>query len=444
MQTPDLYQRWQNTERRQIMRLWDVVRTANSNLKKSKLRTFLTVSAVFIGALTLMLTTGVGAGLESYVDEQVNSVGAKDILIVRIQNENNPISSSSAPKEYDPNAKPQNQFSQPMLTDADIEKIRNTSGILEVTPVYGIQAQFITTNDKKFLANLSQTADGVNQPLVAGRLVDVDSGQHEVTIPKELVNALGFKDNQDAVGKTATFGFKDAQEQIFTMDVKIVGVQEASIINGSQITSNVSFMKTAFEKAYAGIPDSQRNKYPIANARFDKSKNDQQIKALQDDLKKQGFSATTLDDILGIITSIIDAITTFLNIFAGIALIAATFGIINTLMMAVQERTKEIGLMKALGMSKSKIFALFSFEAISIGFWGALIALGVANILGRIGSKIASETLFKDFAGLELFSFPALPMIGIILLIMFISFMAGALPSRRASKLDPIEALRYE
>lgn len=426
------------------MRLWDVIATANGNLRRSKLRTFLTISAVLIGALTLMLTTGVGAGLKSYVDEQVNAVGAKDILIVRVKNESNPISSSSEPQEYDPNAKPQSQFTQPLLTDTDIETIRNTDGIIEVTPVYGIQAQYVRTGDKKFQADVSQTAKGVNQPLVAGRLVDVDSDRYEVTIPKEFVSVLGFSSTDEALGKTAIFGFKDAGEQIFEMDAKIVGIQETSIINGNQISSNVSFMRSAFDKAYAGIPDSQRNKYAIANARFDNSENGRNVEEIQTDLSNQGYTATTLDDILGVVTSIIDAITTFLNIFAGIALIAATFGIINTLMMAVQERTREIGLMKALGMGKTKIFMLFSVEAISIGFWGGLIALGVANIVGRIGSNIAAKTLFKDFAGLELFSFPALSMVGIILVIMLIAFLAGALPARRASKLDPIEALRYE
>lgn len=426
------------------MRLWDLITTANGNLCRSKLRTLLTISAVIIGALTLMLTTGVGAGLESYVDEQVNSVGAKDILIVRVKSDENPLSTSSEPKEFNPNQKPQNQFTQPLLTDSDIENIRKTPGIKEVTPVYGIQALYITTDDKKFQANLSQTAKGVNQPLVAGRLVDVESDKYEVTIPKEFVSVLGFKDNQSALNKNVTFGFKDANEQIFTLDTKIVGVQEKSIINGNQITSNVALMRSAFEKAYKGVPDNQRNKYPIANAQFDNSKNSKEVKALQEDLKKQGYTATTLDDILGIVTNIIGAITTFLNIFAGIALIAATFGIINTLMMAVQERTREIGLMKALGMSKLKIFTLFSIEAISIGFWGGLVALGLANMIGRIGSNIAADTLFKDFSGLELFSFPAVSMIGIILVIMLIAFLAGALPARRASKLDPIEALRYE
>lgn len=427
------------------MRFTDILLTANANLRKSKLRTFLTISAVFIGALTLMLTTGVGAGLKTYVDEQVSAVGAKDIIVIQAKNEqgNNPIASAE-PKEYDPESKPANEFGQTPMTSADLDKIKQIEGIESITPLYNVRAEFITTGDKKFQASVSQTADGINQPLLAGRLVEVNSDRNEVTIPSEFVSVLGFKDNQDAVGKKATFGFRDAQGQIFTLDATIVGIQEKSIINGNQITSNVVLVKTAEDTATKGIPSFQTDQYLMAFAKFDDQYSELQITELKQRLSDKGYDGTTLNDQLGIITNVIDAITTFLNVFAGITLVAATFGIVNTLLMAVQERTREIGLMKALGMGKRKIFALFSLEAILIGFWGALVALGAANIIGRIGSQIASDTLFKDFEGLELFSFPAMQMIIIILVIMLIAFLAGALPARRASKLDPIEALRYE
>ncbi|MFO0887206.1 MAG: FtsX-like permease family protein [Candidatus Saccharimonadales bacterium] len=427
------------------MRIWDIILTANSNLAKSKLRTFLTISAVFIGGLTLMLTNGVGAGLKTYVDKQVDAVGAKDVLLIsaKSQTNENPIANAE-PTEYNPGARPTGQFGQALLTSEDLATIKSEPGIKSVVPLYNIQAEYMTTGDKKWNTTVMQTTEGVNYPVSSGRRVNVTGKEREVTIPTEYVSALGFESPEDALNKKLTFGFKNALGKLFTLDATIVGIQETSIINGSQVTSNISFAKQANDAMTQGIPEFQKDQYMIAFAKFDNSFTDQQINDLKANLSKKGFDAKTLDDQLGIITSIISAITTFLNIFAGIALVAATFGIVNTLMMAVAERTKEIGLMKALGMRKLKIFALFSFEAILIGFWGALVALGVANIVGRIGSSIASETLFKDFDGLSLFSFPALPMIGIILVIVAISFVAGTLPARRASKLDPIEALRYE
>lgn len=141
---------------------------------------------------------------------------------------------------------------------------------------------------------------------------------------------------------------------------------------------------------------------------------------------------------------VIDAITYVLIFFGAIALLAASFGIINTLYMAVQERTKEIGLMKAMGMRANRIFMLFSFEAILLGFWGSLIGVLVAMGVGQIINKIASNSFLKDLPGFTLTAFPIVPMLLIMLLIMLIAFLAGTLPARRAAKQDPIAALRYE
>ena len=416
------------------MSFWDIVITANSNLRRSKLRTALTISAVLIGALTLMLTTGVGSGLKSYVDEQVNSVGAKDILIVQVKNESNSINASSAPKEFDPNAKPQGQFTQPLLTDDDIIKIRNTKGIKEVTPVYGIQALYVTTGDKKFQANTRQTAKGVNQPLVAGRIVDIISDRFEVTIPKEFVSVLRFSNNDDALDKTITFGFKNAQDKIFELNAYIVGVQETSIINGNQISTNVTFMRSAFEKAYQGIPESQRNKYPIANAQFDNSATSRAVSEIQQDLDKQGFTAKTLEDILGTVNNVINAITVFLNIFAGIALVAATFGIINTLMMAVQERTREIGLRKAIGAQRKDILLQFLVESIVVSAIGGLAGIFLGWLITWTLTALSGWSTSVSLESVIL-SFATSALIGVVF---------GVYPAQKASKLNPIDALRYE
>src|SRR5690554_3378504 len=120
------------------MKLRDIFLSANGNLRKSKLRTFLTSSAVFIGALTLMLTTGVGYGLRTYVEEQVNAAGAKDALIITAkQASGGPVSNDQA-QEYNPEQQATEfGFAQMTpLTQDDIENIRNTDHITYVEPLY--------------------------------------------------------------------------------------------------------------------------------------------------------------------------------------------------------------------------------------------------------------------------------------------------------------------
>jgi putative ABC transport system permease protein len=179
-------------------------------------------------------------------------------------------------------------------------------------------------------------------------------------------------------------------------------------------------------------------------ARFDNEISESEQDALKYRFEASGFEARTISDQLGIVNKVLNTVTIALNIFGGIALLAASFGIINTLFMAVQERTREIGLMKALGMNKNKIFLLFSLEAVLIGFWGSLLGILAANGAGRIINSYASDHFLKDFEGFNLLAFPLRSMVLVMMLIIAIAFLAGTLPARRASKKDPIEALRYE
>ena len=111
--------------------------------------------------------------------------------------------------------------------------------------------------------------------------------------------------------------------------------------------------------------------------------------------------------------------------------------------MGSSDLTREIGLAKALGMSRRTVFSLFSLEAVLIGFWGSILGIFAAIGAGALFNNVATKSFLKDFEGLRM-SFPLINNLAIIGLIMLIAFLAGTLPSRRASKLDPIEALRYE
>ena len=112
--------------------------------------------------------------------------------------------------------------------------------------------------------------------------------------------------------------------------------------------------------------------------------------------------------------------------------------------MAVQERTREIGLMKAMGMSNKSVFFSFSMEAILLGFWGSVVGILVSMLVGTVANTIAHETFLSSFPTFELVIFKPLNMAIITGIIMLIAFIAGTAPARRASKKDPIDALRYE
>src|SRR4029453_9481056 len=165
---------------------------------------------------------------------------------------------------------------------------------------------------------------------------------------------------------------------------------------------------------------------------------------LQDRLTDAGYDATTLDDTLGTFNAVIDGIVLVLNAFAIIALLAASFGIVNTLLMSVQERTREIGLMKAMGMGSGKVFGLFSLEAVFIGFLGSAIGAGIGMLVGGAVSSALSGALLADLPGLTLIAFDPVSIAVIILVVMGVAFLAGTLPAARAARQDPVESLRYE
>jgi len=429
------------------MKLYDIILTANANLLRSKLRTFLTILAIFIGALTLSLTTGIGSGISDYINRQLGNLGTKDQLIIRA-NQDAGAGLSSGPKKYDPSRKSIAAGFGPsmvVLTEADLTKIRAHSGVVSVEPQQSVSPDYIQgLATTKYSVTISPIARGTQLDLAAGTGVDSTATAPQIVLPISYVSSLGYKDSADAIGKAVTIAITSAGGHQTTQTATVTGVQQKGLVGSDGVSANPALVTALFNAQTVGLPEASKQQYQLAIAMIDPKLSSTQVTQLKSDLKTQGYTAQTIQDTVGIFKSVINGIIAVLNAFGVIALLAASFGIVNTLLMSVQERTKEIGLMKAMGMNAKRIFLLFSLEAVLIGFWGSLIGVIVAEVIGTAANQIVSTGFLKDLPGLHLLIFPVKNVAETMLLIMAIAFLAGTLPAWRASRQSPIDALRYE
>lgn len=428
------------------MKLKDILRTANANLFRSKARTILTIISIFIGAFTLTLVVGISSGISSYIDEQLGNVGAENVLVVQPKVD---VSFGSGPKEYNPDDKSVNGASLtqiPTLDSDDIAVISKTNGITRVEPARSSQLEFVQFEEnKKFDLTVSSYIDDTNLELEAGKLPDNRSDQYQLLLPVSYVEPMGLKNANAAIGKQVKLVVTNPGTggQVIRM-ATIVGVQSTSLLTSAGGSGNKALQISLDEARTSGLPTAVRDQFAAVAAYMkpDLAKTD--IDKIKKDLAGKGYDAMTIQDQIGVIDQVIKAITYVLLFFGAIALLSASFGIINTLFMAVQERTKEIGLMKAMGMGKRRVFMLFSVEAILIGFWGSVLGVLAAIGVGNVANGIATNTFLKDLDGFELTVFPPASLVIIMLVVMTIAFLAGTLPARRAAKQNAIDALRYE
>lgn len=421
------------------MKLLDLLRTANRNLSRSKLRTFLTISAIFVGAFTLTLTTALGAGAQQYLNRQLGNVSAPGMFYVSVKTDQSAFGNSSDVKEYDPNKKSTGNDFTATLTQSDIQKLSGLKGVENARPYYGISGAYLTRGGmaKKYVASGLTQYNGLSLDLAAGRLLNA-SDKDSVILPDTYVSPLGFGNASEAVGKKIMVAYQNLQMQTIERQVTVVGVMKKSFVTQGDIYLDDNLVK---EIATA---QGQDKRFYAAFVKFsdgNEANEPAQKKVITD---AGSYNAVSMKEQIKTITTVISAITTGLNVVGVIALFAASFGIINTLLMSVYERTQEVGLMKALGMRRWKVFSLFAVEAVLVGFWGSLVAVAAGFGVSKIVTHWASSSFLKDFQGFDLLVVTPMNALFVIVLIMVIAFLAGTLPALKASRLNPIEALRSE
>jgi putative ABC transport system permease protein len=428
------------------MTLPELIKISNRNLFRSKMRTLLTVLAIFVGALTLVLTNGLGDGLRDYVEKQVKNLEGNNVLFVRkrIETPDAEKRSPDTPREYQETQRDEagNDFDPNSFVVAPerMEALRrDVPEIKSITPRYGVDAEYITIGgSKKYQVALGTLSEGITQKTEAGKTID---GAGQIMLPVSLARAIDANIN-NLIGKTALIGYKtSANGEMKTMPLNIVGVSTKGMMANYNAFIDTQTAKKLYDEQQAQSPDY--NKFSSYTVQLNTS-DAAQIAKIKRQFDEKGFTAESFADQKKRTYDAIGILQIGLNLFAFIALLAASFGIINTLIIAVLERTKEIGLQKALGMGSRKIFFLFSLESILIGFWGAAFGIVGGIVIGSIANFYLARTYLESFEGYTLFVFTIPSMLFVLLLVCAIAFFAGVLPALRASRLHPIEALRYE
>ena len=460
------------------MSIPDLVRRAGRSLRNAKARTILTSLAIAVGAFTLTATLAAGNGIRAYTDRLVaNNFDPTELIVGRDKEIENNGAPNSAPQEYDESVANLtvggngSSLQLKQITDKDIESLKKRDGVEQVRPNYQLNVRYITREgQKRYTLSAESYNQGQKPELVAGKLPssgDIATGT--LLLPDVYVSSLGFKNPQDAIGKEVKIAAQQPftqeavadyvaklqagalvpgeaaqqQEKVVTLKVAAVTKRGAASI---QVTGLPVFLSQADTREIYDFTTKNTPNYGKYIYAFVRVKGADDVNVANDakaSLKKDGYFVQTSQDIQKTITQLVDLLQILVGVFGIITVIASVFGIINTMYISVLERTREIGLMKALGARGFDIGWLFRIEAAWIGFLGGLIGSLLAYAVGTSLNPWLTKTLGLG-EGNTILIFDPIQIILLILVLMLVAILAGWLPARKAAKLDPIEALRTE
>lgn len=454
------------------MRTTDIIRRAGRNLKRAKMRTFLTSVAIAVGGFAIMASLMAGEGARQYVDRILTSnINANGLMISR---DEGTLSVGGASKkvlkEYKPDVATYFGREFTSVTAEDIAKLRARSDLKDVEPFYQLQPKFFVlsaTPDKKYVADVMMRDSAIRLETASGKAMNkgVQLADNEAVVPQAYAEELGLS-TEVLVGSKLTLTVAQAPQELSRQQIEKVyreqgeaGLHEltraktiekeftivaVSKKSPDQMTNtpNTYISPSAAKELtdFATLGTDRYQKYASAMATVADGKDPEAVKkALKDEM---GFSALTSKDIQGLLFTFVNMLQWIVLGFGVLALVVSVFGIVNTMYISVLERTQQIGLMKSLGASKRDIGRLFRYEAAWVGFLGGVLGVLGAGVAGIVFNPWISKSI--GLGEHHLLVFQPLWAIVVVAVLMLVAITAGLLPSRKAAKLDPIEALRTE
>lgn len=394
----------------------EIIKLAIRSLLRNKSRSVLTMLGIIIGVSAVILLVSIGQGLQSYITQQFESLGSNLVVVL-------PGKVGTGGSVTGPN------LAGSKLTLEDVSKLSRLGGAVGSVGA-GIEMSSTVSylGKSKYTTTAGLTAEYQkmrNLTTSEGRMItDSDNmvGRNVVDIGPGLVDALFGGANP--IGKQVTMGGQKFQ---------VVGILSkiGSGGFGVDVNSFIVLPLTTAQKLFGlksvqaiGVKAINKDSIPQAIAQVKKE--------LGKRLKPDDFSVVDSSSLVATINQILGVVTIALGGIAAISLIVGGVGIMNIMLVSVTERTREIGLRKAVGAKPKDILVQFLFESVMLSVVGG----GIGVAIGFLGSLVINQfiTTTVTFWSVAL-AFGVSAAIGIIF---------GVAPAARASKLNPIEALKYE
>ena len=454
------------------MKSYDVIDLAVRNLRESVFRNSLTTIGIAVGVASLVAMLSLGIGLQQLASRRLQKSGLFDTVVAtsrrdfrnfREQREEGPPPAES-----------------PALDEPARQKIEQLPGVVEASP----DIRFVTElrfDDKPHLtmvAGVPFSAKNNNDAFdgMQGSFFSFEATP-EVILQKSFAEELLGKtlkpgaDNTDIAelarpllgkelmmryaeritppssigpGDGAAYSVVSRQQAL-----KIVGVTDldpdsmrgaarARVFLPLKLAQNLHVMQSELRDTSV----SGATTYTSVSVRVG---NPNQVPLVEDAIKRMGFSAFSIVDATRSMRQFFAVLDVFLGIFGSLALAVASIGIVNTLVMAILERRREIGIMKALGASDADVRGLFFAEAGAMGLVGGAAGVALGWTIGRLinlGTNIYLER--QHFPPAQIWSVPLWLVLSAITFSIVVSLLSGLYPAARAARLDPVQALRYE
>jgi putative ABC transport system permease protein len=392
--------------RQKVTKFLNILKVSIKNINGNKLRTILTMLGLIIGIASVIILVGIGSGTSNQVTSQVQSLGA-DVLTLNI-------TSSDTSLEYD-----------------NIDELKNIQDITAAAPYKTVSGTVTHGENSSGRANIIATTNEymevMNLTISSGRLlstIDLDNNSKVCLLGSDIAETL-FENDTVAGNSIKIDGDNYTVIGVITATGSSMGNDIDSMVIIPFTTAKYLDSDTTINNVYIKVEDE--NKIENVSSRVESYI----ISTLG--LTTDDFSVSSQDSMLSTMDEVNNSLSIMLGGIASISLIVAGIGVMNVMLVSVTERTKEIGIRKALGAKRSDILIQFLIEALLLCIVGGIIGIGLGVGIGMLLNQMGYNFV---------------PEIWIILIAFFSSVMIGLLfgifPAYKASKLNPIDALHTE